>query len=109
MKISQTPQVKEQLELLSQVNTNKTGFIIGHQMGLFRIISNLWPINFNQENLNQIYTKVYKVIDDKILGVFFNFREPFYSDWFIENIIIKISVNQTQFFFYDINRNLVPL
>jgi hypothetical protein len=109
MKIRLTPTALAQLEWLAHTGTNKTGFITGQDLGNFRIIETLFPINFNPDNLEEVYEETYNQIDAKLLGVFFNRCEPFFSDWLMENLIMKLTYPQLEFYLYDVNRRLKPL
>lgn len=104
MKVKLTPTAAVLLELIGDTMTNKTGFVMGQDIGKFRIIENLFPVNFDETTINEVYAKVYNKIGDKLIGVFFNHCETFDSDWFIENIIIKIKEPQPEFFLYDVNK-----
>ena len=109
MKIRLTPTAESQLALINDVITNETGFIMGQSIGKFRIIENLMPINFNKITIDEIYAKVYNKMGDKLIGVFFNQYEPFLSDWFIEDIVIKIKSPRPEFYFYDVNKKYIRL
>jgi hypothetical protein len=109
MKIWLTPAAAELFKLLGDTMTNKTGFVIGQDIGKFRIIENLFPANFDENTIDEIYAKAYNRIGEKLIGVFFNHCEPFASDWFIENIIIKIKVPQPEFYIYDVNQKFTRL
>jgi len=109
MKIRLTPTAAALLELLGDTMTNETGFVIGQDIGKFRIIENLFPVNFDETTIDKIYTKAYKKIGDKLMGVFFNHCDTFASDWFIENIIIKIKEPQPEFYLYDVDQKSTRL
>lgn len=109
MKIRLTPTAAAQLELISDTMTNETGFVIGQDIGKFRIIENLLPVNFDETTINEVYAKAYNKIGDKLIGVFFNHCEPFDSDWFIETVIIKIKEPQPEFYLYDVNQKYTRL
>ena len=109
MKIRLTPTALAQLEWLAETGTNKTGFITGQGLGQFRIIETLFPINFNEANLDEICAKTYNKIGDKLLGVFFYRCEPFFCDWLIENLILKLTYPQLEFYLYEVNQRLKPL
>jgi len=109
MKIRLTPTAAVQIELLGDTMTNETGFVFGQDIGKFRIIENLLPVNFDETTIDEIYTKAYKKIGDKLIGVFFNHCDTFASDWFIENIIIKIKEPQPEFYLYDVNQKFTRL
>ncbi len=109
MKIRLIPTAAAQLELLGDTMTNETGFVIGQDIGKFRIIENLFPVNFDETTIDEIYTKAYKKIGDKLMGVFFNHCDAFANDWFIENIIIKIKEPQPEFYLYDVDQKFTRL
>ena len=109
MKIRLTPTALAQLEWLAETGTNQTGFISGQDLGNFRIIETLFPINFNPANLDEVYEKTYSKIGDKLLGVFFNRCEPFFSDWLVENLIMTLTYPQLEFYLYGVNQRLKPL
>jgi hypothetical protein len=109
MKIRLTPTAADQLELIGDTMTNKTGFIIGQDIGKFRIIENLLPVNFDETTINEVYAKAYNKMGDKLIGIFFNHCEPFFSDWFIENLVIKIKDQQPEFYLYDVNKTYTRL
>lgn len=109
MKVRLIPTAAALLELIGDTMTNKTGFVMGQDIGKFRIIENLIPVNFDETTIDEVYTKAYNKIGDKLIGVFFNYCEPFFSDWFIENIIIKIKEPQPEFYLYDVNKKFTRL
>jgi hypothetical protein len=109
MKVRLTPTAAALLELIGETMTNKTGFVIGQDIGKFRIIEYLLPVNFDEISINEIYAKAYNKIGNKLVGVFFNHCETFDSDWFIENIIIKIKEPQPEFYLYDVNKKYTRL
>jgi hypothetical protein len=109
MKITFTPAALRQLELVIGTLSNNTGFLIGSEIGKFKIIEELFPLNFDESSIDTIYSKMYSKVGDRLLGVFFNNNEPFFSDWFIEDIIINIKYPQPEFYFYDADRKLIPL
>lgn len=109
MKIKLIPTATALLELIGDTRTNKTGFVIGQDIGKFRIIENLLPVNFDETTINEVYAKAYNKIGDKLIGVFFSHNETFDSDWFIENIIIKIKKPKPEFYLYDVNKKYTRL
>jgi hypothetical protein len=109
MKIKLIPTAAALLELIGDTRTNKTGFVIGQDIGKFRIIENLLAVNFDETTINEVYAKAYNKLGDKLIGVFFNHNETFDSDWFIENIIIKIKKPQPEFYLYDVNKKYTRL
>jgi hypothetical protein len=109
MKVRLIPTAAALLELIGDTTNNKTGFVMGQDIGKFRIIENLIPVNFDETTIDDVYAKAYNKIGDKLIGVFFNHCEPFESDWFIENIIIKIKEPQPEFYIYDVNKKYTRL
>jgi len=109
VKVNLTPAALTQLELIIGTFANETGFIIGQDIGKYKVIEGLFPINFYEGTIDTVYPWVYSKINDKLMGVFFNNREPFSSDWFIEDIIIKIKYPQPEFYFYDVDKKYIRL
>ena len=104
-----TPAALTRLELIIGTLSNETGFIIGQDIGKYKIIEDLFPINFDENSADMVYSKVYSKIGDKLLGVFFNNREPFPCDWFIEDIVINIKYPQPEFYFYHADEKYISL
>ncbi len=109
MKIKFTPDALTRLELVIGMLSNDTGFLIGEEFGKIKLIEELFPINFDKDTIDMLYARMYSKVGDKLLGVFFNNSEPFLSDWFIEDIIIKIKYPQPEFYFYDADEKFVLL
>lgn len=91
MKIDLTPTAARQADLIADMTAIKTGFLMGCVLGKHVIVEQLFPVNFNDENIDEIYGKMFNKLGEKLLGVFFNNREPFPNDWFLEDVIIKIN------------------
>jgi hypothetical protein len=109
MKIKLTPTALTQLESMAEIHSNETGFIIGQSLGKHTIIMNLFPIDFDENTIDDVYAGMYGKWGDAILGVFFNDREPFLSDWFIEDIVIRIKHPQPEFYLYDADKKYTRL
>jgi len=109
MKIKFTPSARTQLELVIGTLSNETGFIFGREIGKIRIVEELFPINFDHTNVDMLYAKIYSKVGDRLMGVFFNNSDTFESDWFIEDVIIKVKYPQPEFYFYDLEKKYVPL
>lgn len=111
MKIDLTPAAKRQTELIADMAVIESGFLLGSVLGKHIIVEQLFPVNFNEENIHEIYGKMAGRVGEKLLGVFFNNREPFPNDWFLEDVIIKINPppQGPGFYIYDMEKNLAPL
>lgn len=111
MRIDLTPAAARQTELIADIAVIETGFLIGGVIGKHIIVEHLFPVNFNKENIAEIYGKMLDTHQEKLLGVFFNNREPFSSDCFLEDVIIKINPPQRppEYYIYDIEKNFVSL
>ena len=113
MEINYTPEAKRQLDVMRDINTIKNGFVMGQIIGKHYIIERFFPANFNEKNIHDLYYKIFTKVGEKLMGVFFNNREPFLSDWFLEDIIIKINskdqYQQAEFYLYDSEKNFVSL
>ncbi|MCX6581364.1 MAG: hypothetical protein NT166_14420 [Candidatus Aminicenantes bacterium] len=113
MKIDLTPAASLQAELIADMDVIETGFLMGSVFGKHIIVEQLFPVNFNEGNIADIYGKMMGGVGEKLLGVFFNNRAPFPSDWFLEDVIIKINPlplhRQPEFYIYDVEKNFVSL
>jgi hypothetical protein len=109
MKIKLTPAALTQMELVAGIHSHETGFILGQRIGKHTIIENLFPVNFDENTIDDVYAGIYDKYGDKLLGVFFNNKEPFLSDWFIEDMVIRIKSPQPEFYLYDANNRYIRL
>jgi hypothetical protein len=91
MNIDLTPAAQTQVELFRDIDTVENGFLIGTVMGKHIIITELLTANFNEKNIDEIYHKMVDKMGDQVIGVFFNNREPFLSEWFLEDVIMTIN------------------
>ena len=90
MKIDLTPEAETQAELIRDMNTVENGFLMGTVMGKHIIIEALFPVNFNEKTIDDAYRKMIEKHGDRVMGVFFNNRGPFLSEWFLEDVILTI-------------------
>ena len=111
MEINFTPEAKQQLDVMRDMDTVKNGFVMGGIIGKHYFIESFFPANFNEKNVHDVYHKIFTKMGEKLMGVFFNNREPFLSDWFLEDIIIKINSHnqQAECYLYDSEKNFVSL
>jgi len=109
MKIRFAPSAIQHLNVIGNSISNRTGFITGWEIGGYRIVEQVLPLDFNESTIDEVYSIAYSQFGDKMLGVFFNMCEPFKSDWFIETIILKIQDRQTEFFICDASCNYLPI
>jgi hypothetical protein len=115
MEINFTPEAERQLDVIRDVDTIKNGFVMGQLIGKHYIIEGFFPANFNEKNISDLYYKFFTKVGEKLMGVFFNNREPFLNDWFLEDVIIKINFfnkhqhQQPEFYLYDSEKNVVSL
>lgn len=103
MKIRFSSRANSQLSLFSDLGLRETGFVVGMDLGKYKIIESLIPISFNKKNICGIYRKIYNKIGNRLMGVFFFNKYIFLDDWFIEDIIIKVKDNDIKVFLYEIN------
>ena len=88
------------------MNLSATGFIQGCDIGKYKIVKSLFPIGFNKNNIDTLYHNIYEKIGDQLMGVFFYSRELFFSDWFAQDIILKIGKKQTDIYHYGYDKNM---
>ncbi len=103
MKIRFSSRANSQLSLFFDLGLKETGFVVGKDLGKYKIIESLIPISFNKKNICGIYRKIYNKIGNRLMGVFFFNKYIFLDDWFIEDIIIKVKDNDIKVFLYKIN------
>lgn len=92
-----------QLSLFFDLGLKETGFLVGKDLGKYKIIESLIPISFNKKNICDVYTKAYNRIGNRLMGVFFFNKLIFLDDWFIEDIIIKVKDNDIKVFLCEID------
>ena len=107
MKIDLTPEAQTQAELIRDMDTVENGFLIGTVMGKHIIIKEFFPVNFNEETIDGAYRKMVDTHGDALMGVFFNNREPFLNDWFLEDVIMTIDAETLGWksFIYEFEKN----
>lgn len=100
MEITLTTTAQTQLNLITEVASNGTGFLMGQDMGRFRIIESLLPVDFSEATIDDIYSKMVQKAGNKLLGVFFHNIEPIQNEWLWEDIILEITNNEPLFYKY---------
>lgn len=70
----------------------KTGFITGWEIGKHKIIQSFFPVNFDPATIDDVYAGVCTKLGPAVMGVFFNNTEPFASDWFVEDLVVRMEV-----------------
>lgn len=103
MEVRFSSRANSQLSLFFDLDLKETGFLVGEDLGKYKIIESLIPISFNKKNICDVYRKAYNRIGNKLMGVFFFNKYIFLDDWFIEDIIIKVKDNDIKVFLYEIN------
>jgi len=103
MEVRFSSRANSQLSLFFDLGLKETGFLIGKDLGKYKIIESLIPIRFNKKNICDVYRKAYNRIGNRLMGVFFFNKLIFLDDWFIEDIIIKVKDNDIKVFLYEIN------
>lgn len=91
MEINFIPEAQRQLDMMGVIDTIENGFVMGQIIGKHIIIENFFPANFNEKKIDKIYRKIFNIAGERLMGVFFNGKEPFLNDWFLEDIIIKVN------------------
>ena len=103
MEVRFSSRANSQLSLFFDLGLKETGFLVGKDLGKYKIIESLIPISFNKKNICDVYTKVYNRIGNRLMGVFFFNKLIFLDDWFIEDIIIKVKDNDIKVFLCEID------
>ncbi len=94
MKIHLTQGAKKQLQLLTNLDIVKTGFVTGTEMGKTIIIETFFPVCFNEKNIPSVYQEVFEIWGEKLIGPFFKTGNIFDSQWFTGDIVIEITPGQ---------------
>lgn len=104
MKIRFASESRRQFNLFMNLDSRETGFIIGRVIGKNRIIKNFFPVRFHRRNINEVYKKFLSILGEEILGIFFINCRLFLSDWFCEDIILKIEAGDASFWGCQFNQ-----
>ncbi|MCP4221331.1 MAG: hypothetical protein GY765_42290 [bacterium] len=91
MNINFTPEATRQLDMVKRTASITNGFVSGRVMGKLVLVEQLFPVNFDETDIEKIYPEMLETGGDTLLGVFFNNRPPFYCDWFREDIVIQLN------------------
>lgn len=105
MKIHFSKRANAELALLYELDSEKTGFIFGVDMGHNKIIETILPVNLHVSNVARLYHSVYKKKGNSLLGVFFLNKDFFLNDCFIENIILFIKDGQKKVYKYGFDES----
>ncbi len=106
MKVKFSKEALEHLSVLQELDISVTGFMTGIKMGKYSIVKNMMPIHLNEENVDEIYRKVYHKTRYSLLGVFFINTAPISSDWFAGDIILKIIDSEREISFCDFDEEM---
>jgi hypothetical protein len=101
MEINVTPEARQQLELIQEMDSIKNGFVLGRMMGKHMIVERFFPANFTKKNIDAGYRGAFLKMGEKLVGVFFTNDEPFVSQWFLEDVIFKIKSRHFEYEIYE--------
>ncbi len=90
MNIKITREAREQIAVLRGIPAVRTGFLLGWEIGKHKIIRGLFPVEFNPESIDNVYAGICTKMGAEVLGVFFNSTEPFESDWFTGDLVLRL-------------------
>lgn len=109
MKVRLTPKSEQELEVISRVGAEQKGFLLGLKIGSFLVIESFFPLTFGPGDIDDIYHSAFLRFGGKLKGLFFKNSEVIFTDWSAGDVVCQISGNRHEFFFCDINRELIPL
>jgi len=113
IKVRLTPLALNHLKLISSLQDATTGFILGRDIGHFKVVEQVFPLHFNEHSIDAVYPQAYEQSRFKVLGVFFYRSEPFHNDWFLEDLIFKVNPNDRQpgitVFVYNVEKQLLEV
>ena len=100
MKIRFTPRAQKQLDMIKDLDPAATGFVSGIEIGKYVIIENLVPVNFDESNIDEVYSEIYSKTGEKLIGPFFKNNTFFKNEWFLSDIIIEIGEKKCESYLY---------
>lgn len=101
MKIVFTPEAWQLIRLISNEKLPVNGFVLGSEMGNYKIISTFIPFQLNEKNINRVYGDFFAMFATKFMGIFFSNSEIFLNDWLIDDLVIKIDRKRIEIFSYN--------
>ena len=101
MKIVFTPEALAMVHFISNSESPVNGFVLGNEIGKYKIISGFIPFRLNKKNVNRLYSNFYEKFGTKLKGIFFFNGDLFLNDWFIDDLIIKIYQPRIKIFYYN--------
>ena len=101
IKIHFTPKAEKQLSMVSNLETVKTGFASGLEIGKHIVIEDLLNVDFDKQNIDKVYVEVLDKMGEKLIGPFFKKGKFFDSEWFIGDVVIKIGDKKNESFLYE--------
>lgn len=90
MDIQLTPEAENRLEMIRRMDTVANGFVLGRMIGKHLVVEQFFPANFDEDTVDAVYRIVFERVGERLAGVFFNNREPFFNEWFLEDVMIHI-------------------
>ena len=85
-----SPAARQQMDIFNRLGQPLTGFLEGIRLGKEVIIEHLLSLPFDEATIDYTYHHVFQVKGEKILGVFFCNRQLFFSEWFLEDLVLLI-------------------
>jgi hypothetical protein len=96
MKVQLTPAALHEINVLRSSGYKGTGFLLGSAIGRFIIVDQLLPLDFKQDNGDDIYRSVCASYQQRLQGVFFCRRRPFVLDWFLHDLVMVVGNDQIE-------------
>ena len=101
MRIVLLPAARTTVDVLIQAHFQGTGWLMGHRLGSYILISEILPLPMQGRNSSRVRQAVREKYREKFLGVFFADRPVFPSDDLLENVIMEISTGKIHFSLYQ--------
>ncbi len=103
MRIVLLPAAKATADVLIQAHFRGTGWLMGHHLGSYVLISEIVPLSMQGRDSARTRRAVREKYREKFLGVFFADHPVSPADDFLESVIMEISTGKIHFSLYQID------
>ena len=98
MNIRFTTDAASQLDMIRFTRHPQTGFVVGDRIGTYMIVKLLVPAPLDSTSLHRHYSRGLELYGPALMGAFFIGCEPFFDDWFAEDLVIVADDNRLDYF-----------
>ena len=101
MRIVLMPAARTTLDVLIQAHFQGTGWLTGHRLGSYLLISEILPLPMRGRDSSRARRAVQEKYREKFLGIFFADRPVSPTDDLLESVIMEISTGKIHFSLYQ--------